>query len=542
MASREDVASSSDWNKRIRDQLVDAFLACVQTFNSKDFIKRTWPIYLPQRQCPTSGGDFFSVLKSALLERLSGEPVVENWKGDWVKPSGLVSVPRFFWDDSGTPLTMTDGNSKNYLSPKYKRGEVECLRHIGVAEMDWTVFLRELRDLLTSLPEICNRKTEAWRSKLAAVLSALPAELKPQLDKLPVIRLRSGHLACATAKDIFFPGTGGDWEVPGGLDLLVVHPDVVKDEAQYHLYRKLGVRNLNKADTTNLIIKKHSDRQTGRSLTISKADLVSQIRFLYDTGWRNRNLIHLWAATDQGDRALSHTLYIDHADGTTSPATSFFANNRAMHKFLHPDYLAADTEDPKGWFSWLETNLRVSALPRLVTVTDSDERRLSFVMSADFAFIIDNSPWVDVLFLLCDHWRDVYGQWLLNTDRNKSQSSFDQLKARLSDLRVETTRGRNLRLRETSLPLPAMVSRSMDVPFLKIPDPQHDRWKYLRHLGVGISDDVIFYLHCLDSLIGTDATFEQFTEILEQIQARSHEDEDMVKSVRTCPPTYLRAS
>ncbi|KAK0613515.1 hypothetical protein B0T14DRAFT_526419 [Immersiella caudata] len=525
IANREDIDGSSNWNCTIRDQLVDAFVSCVRSFNSKPFIRHTWPRYLPQ-QAKSSGLNFFSPFRSALLDRLSQDDILQNWNGEWAVSSSLKHVPCRFRDDSGLPLTLTEQHAKIYLSPKYADVDIELLKRIGVAEMDPAGFLADLTQLLKTSQSAFQARPRQWHSRLAAVLSDLPEDLRPAVRDLAIIPLRDGRWTRVTGNTVFFPNDTAGWQAPGGLDLLVAHSDVVQDNAQHHLCRQLGVKPLNMSQLADRIVEVHRSVHFDGT-RISTGDLISQVHFLYCTGWRNCDVdkVRLWAATEQNQRARSDVLYLDEP-GLSHSAAQFFANSRQTHQFLHPNYLTAEPKDPKDWMAWLRRNLQLSNLPRLVQYKTATQ----FVLSEDFSFIMKNSPALDVLFLLCDHWQLVYGPWLVDTLGHKDAKSISDVKRQLSELQVDCTHGRSVPLRQTFLPLPTIMSKQATVPLLKIPDPQHDRWQNLRHLGVGVVDNVSFYLRYLDGLSESEASLEDIVGALEQIQARSHEDEAAIET------------
>jgi len=66
----------------------------------------------------------------------------------------------------------------------------------------------------------------------------------------------------------------------------VVDPNVAKDLPRVHLFRILGVKDFKINSITQLIFSNHSDKSFDPN-SVSRADLISHMHFLYTTGWRN---------------------------------------------------------------------------------------------------------------------------------------------------------------------------------------------------------------------------------------------------------------
>lgn len=376
IASREDVDNSSRWNQSLRDQFVDAFLESFAWFNSGSF-RYTWLRYLPPK--PVSF-DFFSPLKTRLLERLSREPVLESWDEKLRPGSSLTYVPDKYMDHEGVPLTLTPSKHSVYVSQSYSHDDAEQLKLLGVTEMDDTLFLDHLEAIIKYQHDFFKSKPPEWHSRLAMVLvniweAPLQAEtrrmvyrlrrqdqlrrqeresggrrrffgraisdiLRPKdpeveeakdtqvsqerIKKFPIIPLRDGQWVCAANNNIFFPGESEQWELPGGVDLLVVDLNAAKDVPRSNLFRVIGVQDFKVTAITQLIMANHSD-QSFDPAKIPQADLISQILFLYTTGWRNKDGKPFWFATESDGRALGATLYVD--DKIPHSASKFFANN-----------------------------------------------------------------------------------------------------------------------------------------------------------------------------------------------------------------------
>jgi hypothetical protein len=527
-ASREDINGSSRWNRALRDAFVDAVYKATNKFNSGP-LRYIWPRYLPAQPVVS---DFFSPLKRSILEKLGKESILESWNGQIVSPNKLVYVPEQFRDNTDTPLALTTDKSLAYLSQKYSYGDYKKLRLLGVVEMGFDRFLNDLKALLVHHFDDFAQKPSEWHSCLAKVLNQAPTMFKSTISKLPIIHLRSGEWVSGEEKIIFFPGESRSWRVPGGIDLLVVHSEVVEEEdhARRHLFQNLGVKLFDITHITQLIERHHSDPKF-KPGTTSRQDLISQVDFLFTIGWRNPNSLPFWFATEHDERARGFQLYFDAK--IAHSASKFFATNRRRFHFVHPDYLSLHASDQEGWLKWLGKNMGLSDVPKLVRILSQTSRTVyTFEMSPDFDFVIKSWASVDVLLLLCDHWM-IYKTWLDPDFESHCEAGFEassrRLKDKLSSTVVKCQGGTSCRLDETFLPIQYHLSESNGlVPFLDVPEPEHIRWKALKHLGVGVRRDVKFYLRCLDKLSGTNSQQHQVAFFLEQIQARYNDNKELV--------------
>jgi hypothetical protein len=549
---------------------VDAVLESVKTFNSGS-LRYTWPRFLPAKSTTT---DFFTPLKSGILSRLAREPILEAWNKKLSAPSRLVYVPKKYLDKNGEPLTLIPSKETVYLSREYSHDDYDYLKLLDVVEMRDSQFLDDLEHMtsIANQNQHFFRRSPEWHSRLASALAEVwkrsqneswhgswnqetnaqrvgdiadrsfrysgaynqtaKTKFHERIMKLPLINLRDGNWVCADNNTIFFPGDTDRSEVPGGIDLLVVDPEVAKDLPRKHLMQLLGVTDFKVGNIIQLII----DRQREAHFIakyLSRVDLISHIHFLYANGWRNMDQTPFWFATEKDARALGKNLYIDDEEDPLS-ATKFFLNDRTQFQFIHPDYMSANPQDGEGWLEWLKANMNLSSIPRLTRpIRELSPKKWTFELSRDFAFIIKTCPPLDTLKLLCDHW-SAYQFWI---DPPASESvdkalevSYRTLKQKISGMMVPCTNGKSCRLDQTFLPVgDAVVEWPGVMPFLDVPDPGNGRWQHLVHFGVSIKRDISYYLRCLETISNTAYDFKQVTLLYEQIQSRCNEDPEKVQ-------------
>ena len=115
VANREDIERESDWNKNIRDNLVDILIQAVHILHETP-LRYLWPSWLPQ----TKGimKHFFYPVFSRLNDRLKKEPVLESLDGSLITPSSAVSLPEIYKVDA-VPLVPQMDASVAYLATGY---------------------------------------------------------------------------------------------------------------------------------------------------------------------------------------------------------------------------------------------------------------------------------------------------------------------------------------------------------------------------------------------------------------------------------------
>lgn len=592
--------NSSKWNQALRGAFINAMVECVKWFNSGP-MRYTWPRYLPERP---SEDDFFTPLKRGILDRLSREPVLEAWSEKFMPASQLIYVPRKFMDKAEVPLTVTSSKRDVYISQGYTDDDYKHLELLGVTKMNELKFLDHLEEIARhQRNDFVNRPAD-WHSALATVLANIweeaeregrwpsfrsladrsrrgpfsedrmhhrrsispihisgersgnsgpSSKAQERIKKLPLIRLRDGRWICGEGNTVFFPGHTEQWEIPGGIDVLVADPEVVKDPHRARLLSLVGVKNFEVTAITQLIVSNHSDKTKDPS-RISRMDLISQVRFLYKTGWRNMDGKPLWFATEFDSRAPGSEVYLDD-DRVTHPASKYFSSNRQKFQFIHPDYLQAHPQDPTGWLTWLETNMSLSNTPRLVRpIREVTPRSWVFELSADFQYVIDIWSPLHALTILCDNWY-IYLPWIeapIKYGANATsgsgkvdpavESSYRQLKGKICSMMVKCMDGSTRKLEETFLPIGQVPEETKDcVALLDVPDPENLRWQHLANFGVGVKQDVQFYLRCLETLSSKACDLRRATFLFEQIQACCTSEGDRSK-VRYVPAVFVRTA
>jgi hypothetical protein len=525
IASREDVNDSLNWNRALRNSAVDALLEVAKWFNTGS-MKYKWPRYFPGK-AKVSG--FFEAFKESLLKRMASERVLESLDGQFVAPSSLMFCPPQFCDSDGRPLTATEATSRRYLSPKYNSDDYETLTTFGVQEMTGKEFVRDLSKLMKEDPALfCNQSME-WHSRLARALSPLCADgkLSLKIEALQLIPLRDKRWASVEDGTIFFPGDRHGLTIPEGVDLFVVDDDAAGDPFRKHFFRILGAKDISVALVCNLIISTHNDPKFNPRLATNGA-LLSQALFLFNAGCLIDKSQRIWCVQEDGTgRSSASKLYLE-SDEPLS-AIKLFATAKDRFHFLHSSYVDA-APDQERWHKWLVDSLRVAIYPRLATSSGKD----SFRLSEDFEWLLMHRPSAEFLALLRDQWY-IYAPYVDNDDTKRKDHAANVsrrlIRERLSFMGVKCRDGIIRQAAKTHLPTNELVTAAKGcIAFVDVPNPQDKRWETVFHtIGIGLKDDLDFYLKALQTLKGRSATKDGVANFLEQIQARSNSEFPTVK-------------
>ncbi|KAF8849225.1 hypothetical protein BDZ45DRAFT_240473 [Acephala macrosclerotiorum] len=535
VASREDIDDSAEWNHTLRNALSTAFIDSMKEFNKGD-LRYFWPRYLPTREPLQS---FLQPFHHELWKNLEMEPILFSQSGDLTAPKSLTYVPEKY-TFSGAPLTISTKTSSRYLSGRYLESGFEYLKVLGVAEMTEFKFFDELSTMTRLASEEFKKKSNAWHSHLASILLTLGPSNSTQLADLTIVPLDNGTWIQSKNNQILFPSNRSEFELPGGLELHVVHPDAASDPIRQRFLKSLGVGDLEHEPVARHIEELHKSNRAGSS-SVTRTALISQIEFLYSTEWKNPRFQQFWFTSESNVRLHGSKLYQESSKPYS--ASHFFGAHRKTFHFIHHDYVRNTGKDREAWSRWLEEKMEVATMPRLVEPTTDR----GFIMSDDFKFIIKNFPSSDVLLLLRDNWEDYsryfdpdkMSQW---KDREEMTAKYDawryvtsatKLREKLGSMLVTCTNGKKHRLDATFLPSKELLVASQDgVPFVEIPEPNNSSWQVFETLGVSIKVDISFYLRCVERLEGSgDGTRVEKLLDLIQLRCNSEADASLVKKL-----------
>ncbi|PMD64854.1 uncharacterized protein K444DRAFT_554213 [Hyaloscypha bicolor E] len=531
-ASRQDIDTSSSWNRVIRNAAADAFVKTMKRLNSGK-LKYYWPRYLPVDDIHS----FFDPVKNKILERLAKEPLLHSCEPSaeiMAIPSSLIYVPqKKFAGADGTPFTLSSHTATTYLSLKYPDWVIDKLCTLKVKILSPEQFLRHLAWMISHEPGTFRGMPKEWHSQLAKVLLKLATErayreLILDMEIIPLRRSQppqhSVEWVSARNRRIFFSKNARGLDIPSSV---IVMADIVDQEAEddferQSLFRHLHVTDCDTAEISKLIIEMHS-QEWFKSLRLDAGQLLSHALFLYKSSWCPRpgdQRATLWlATTKKGVSRLSLDLYIHGTFDKESTLANITKQLEKRYLFVHPSYLEAVSNDT-GWLIFLCKSFGLERMPRLVTNLSANSPD-HFKLSEDFKFVFDSCTSVDALELLRDHWQH-YSRWI------EDGGAFEDTACRASKVAVRAAIGALeavchngcFPLQGTLLPaVDHIVDESPFARTLKIRDPENQQWEFLKHFGVAVKRDIHYYLRCLKHMTGTKGIPEKtVTHIYERIQ------------------------
>jgi hypothetical protein len=535
IASREDIDSSSQWNKTLLSRIPQALLGAINEFNEGE-LRYSWLPYLPLRPYV---GDFFKELRRETIGLLCKSPILESFAGVLKPPSSLIYVPESFADKEGKPLILTDSTKSKYMSHRYPPSEQPRFSSLGVQSLTTDGFINDLRNFISKCSVDFQEMPDAWHSRLAETLmSAIIRShfLKPTISTLKVVPLRDGQWASMDKGNFLFPSRSNNLVVPNGIEISEIHPCVETNYFRRQLFMALGAREFQADQICDIIIRTHENSDF-RPSALSTSDLIAQVVFLYNADWKNAERRDVWFITETGSYRRGSQVYMN--SDVPYSAQSMFANRRSIIHFLHRDYYTAFSSitlpsewrsETPSWQQWLVKQLNVAQIPRMATPSIG----APFSLSTDFECLLDPYLSVELLLMIGQHWKH-YSKWIVDGETKDTKTGWQisqrKMRDKISSINVKCHGQLISPLNKTFLPITNMrLETFVSIPFLDVPDPDHDQWDYLRHFGVVVQLDAGFFLECLRRLKDTKALIKAVSHLYGQIDPWiTHENADTIR-------------
>jgi hypothetical protein len=522
IASREDIDSSSLWNKSLLQHLPGAIHSAIEEFNRGNF-RYSWLPYLPVQNHVS---DAFKRVREHTLQLLRESRILESIAGELTAPSNLLVVPKIFLDETGNPLLLTPETQSKYLSRKYPLEDCEHLRDLGVPDLSTDGFIDDLQNYVLNYPREFQNQSLKWHSCLAQVLLGLVARYQSILSivsSLEIAPLRDGSWATPQVQTVFFSAESNDLIVPKGINILEIHPTAQGDKTRRHLLSLLGVQDFQAASICNTIVCIHEDAKFD-PIKFSPGDLISHAMFLYKAKWDNSGTHDIWFKTDADTCYLGSQIYMD--SNQPYSAKSIFTKSGLSAPFLHKDYYSAFAQGAEpselnrdaNWQVWLQKHLHVAPIPRLVY----PPFEAPFSIAREFETLITSYDSSEVLLLLKFHWEQYYSRWILSFEGEKSKPSWkcsrEALISKISGMNAKCQLNTAHTLNKTYLPRTGTPKDSNNIfQFLDVPEPDDPKWSFLGHLGVVVNLDTEFYLERLRRLQDSETSVAQVSELYAEL-------------------------
>ncbi|KAI1735424.1 hypothetical protein F4680DRAFT_435200 [Xylaria scruposa] len=525
-ANREDIATTTNWNKAIVECIEDAFIKAVQLLNDST-LRYKWPRYLP---VPL---DFSNIFSDLHMDKLRRSPVLKSEDEGWITPLSARYVPASLRNDLNNPLISNSRTRSRNLSLRYDDSDWKYIENLGVQRLSHFEFLEDVRELYASTDSTASYP-ERWHSQLAGALEPLLTVYDDELEQIPLIPIQDGRWVSMSEGPIFL--LNEEHTVLEGINVSQIPPSVNKDPRWVSFLRRLGVKPFNVTNIHLQITRTH----WGNDLSsLSRSALISHAVFLFRTKWtfdetKRRPELKLlfaterglkpnfWVATELGPPRRVGDVYLD-APWPHSASQYFDKNNPEFH-FLHKEYFhAVNPDERKDWVMWLHKELGMWHIPRFADVSQS-LRKASAIPERVMGIQLTR----EVLVLLRDNW-DRYEKYFLEDSEPATTHRYrPALVQEFSSARVSCLNDKPRQLRDT-LTIPLLPSncgpeiQSLQ-PLLDIPEPRSRQWEFLKIFGVTVDDGIDFYLSTLKKVRNSEVQKAFISWLYDNIQSRMYQD------------------
>ncbi|KAF2670539.1 hypothetical protein BT63DRAFT_454728 [Microthyrium microscopicum] len=516
-AGEQGILHAIPWNVHLIMKVAWAFFKAISSFLGHTQLINHWVQYLPLDDSLSSHA--WRVANETLFEVLRPLTIFKSDVPKIHLAKDLRIVPLKYRDLHGVPLLRDLGDEKCAALGEF------AYRMVG--------------DLESSEPRFKTRSNDVgWSSRMADLISTLldQDEYVAGFKAAPFIPLKNGSWTSAKTTPYLAIDSCGSIGIPEDFGLSIVEPNAVSVPSRKKLFLKLGVKEYFPKDVFPLI------EQTYRTGTVSRNNSFSHIKFLF---WNHDKLPHSGVAIKirskdphAGPAEPDMFLIDDRSRGWTYNPWSTFNKHSAIQLLgaTLPAELAGCCQYPDFGYhlqlapmevrhlclgtKWFITFIGALEYPQLCSRVDSKMR------SAEVEYIAKHKP-QHLLRVLEASWLQYY----------QSEDWDDYFKAVEVPI-LESDQPRELQ--NTWLPLPKLreiVRRydlEVDFGFLAeltdIGDLGHFTFRFLDRLGVGMGDDVSFWLQLLRQIRRNDTPNRKSVfEIYERIQSLGNQHGDQIR-------------
>lgn len=473
----------------------------------------------------------FDALWSRLVMKLGGgvqlTPLIRPGREEGLRLITELRRPASQHVDCSGELLFEDLNPEISLSRRYQPKDIRILNGFGLRTF-WHDDIIEMaeQDIASNSSRMRTKNAEDdWHTRVAELLVStleehgFSTDLKSRVRKMPLLPLQSGEwVAQSKFRAIYFAKAEGI-TIPGNLGLDLISAPAAANPTRLRLFKVLGVRSVDVAYVRQKILARHRGWMDKFEDT-SVQDFVRHLTFLYLThqrvGDRYRD-IHDVALIEKGcHMRVPHTTDVYLPDespfGPWALLRQGEGNSRSEKalghsiEFIHDFYLQNTPEKPTPnsipWRDWLVASAGLRLLLRLTSQTVNPPD-----LSPACYFIAEHRA-EKFLGFLAHHW----------PQEGKPIEAQTVLQHKLKAVKVQCQGGQMVELSATYLPLPDLNSQctrflrgNERFPFLELENPMErdtygKDWGFLvRYLGVGIGEDIEFYLTILSQIRQTEA-------------------------------------
>ncbi|TGO31378.1 hypothetical protein BPAE_0001g02500 [Botrytis paeoniae] len=452
-ASREDIVDSA-WNRQLLEEAVATFRSAINDpngFLEHDTLRYSWIRYIPTTAITD---EFWGLLQPRLFDELCTSKFFFSLDGSRWTPNRLRVLENTFRDEHSDPLLAdTIAGTTAYISVPYNASDISILERMKAEHLDTGDFLQRLDQDLVRTHDSRMKTTplsSPWHTRMANLLISMGQDdsNKMKIQKLNIIPLDSGAWARPLNASIFFPTSGGV-DIPKGLPLNLVDGKALENPGREKLFSQLGVAECSPERIFPLIEQRYK-------LPTRKIDSVSDIKFLF---WHHEKL------------PANYSIFI-------YPEKSYYS---ALE--------ACGIRNRHTGIEWLRS-LGIKETPQLRRRENPSNPKLSI----EFKHILNNLP----KYML----GTLQANWMQYNETEKWDNFFKQRKVPI------LASSAMMSLKDTYLPVSKLkgIASSLGLEeslgFLEeldgISEIEGFKWSFLKRFGVGVDEDVSFWLRLLN--------------------------------------------
>ncbi len=505
-ANREDVCDC-DWNRRLIKEVTQTFLHTIADsdgFLHHPVMKYSWVRYIPTANIIH---DMWGRLQASLTEALHTRKVfysLEDQYRCW-SAAQLRVVTDHFRDEKSEPLLpdLKSGGTA-YISNGYDQQlDLPVMKKLGTTDLSLSDFLERLSEDLEKDDKARLRSTfviDAWQTKVSELLIKGLEFTKERymIQRLKIVPLDNGKWVCPLNASIFFPSSA-EINIPKDLSLNLVDAGTLLNDRRRVLFSALGVTECAPVRVFPLIEQRYKDQRP-----LKYSNLYQDVEFLF---WHNIALpanYPIYLATLHCDKYRIGETFT--GDWLYCPQSE---DPHSMYNLLGgvvPEELKSKIKIPRiGYYDalkdrgvrnnltgpeWLRSRANINVTPQLHSKPGFS---CKLQLSAEMIYVMEHIP-----------------QHLLRVlERKRAQyQKSEEWDVRFKAVKVPVLDCAESRaLEKTFLPLPKLKAKAAELclsksfGFLSELDGMEDidvmKWRFLERLGVGVEEDVSFWLALL---------------------------------------------
>lgn len=392
-ASREDILVDSERNRALVDWIAKAFVRAARQFSEQGdtLLSYEWPLFLPTTEGQSDR--FWSRLDRKIQELVRNTDLFRSRKPICLwKLADLCILPSNAQLADGSPV-LESATRDIYLSPRYSAGVREKLTHsaYGLEPLSWDQFHALLRKDLARDDSKMRRKDplSEWHSVGAKLILKLGKYKR--IDNIELLPLRNGKWITARDGPVYLP-TIGDLSMPRGLNLQVLDPSAVANDARRELFNSLGAIEASFNTVRSSILHGFTREKFSNPL--------SHLRFLYQTSPPEMKLhvqepmgafeeVYVLDSKQKKVWPIQSDIYLLKESDPYGPHALLSDCDTISITYVDPiltgEHPPRPSEDHPTWIEWLHGCIGIRSRLRLLNLDNTE-------LSEESSYVLSHKP------------------------------------------------------------------------------------------------------------------------------------------------------